>query len=202
MTRPKRIALAALSALALLAVATSSTAQISSPPTEQERAARGLDMVRYCAPQIAALGRRMSLDPGRVASNLKLKLDFAGSPVSAAVLFAKTLDRLNAGLDKIEPVALAEIELNLCLYGREMALNADGVTALGWITIKNDSAADASFWPLHPTGNCKARKNGGLCTLPVQAGTYKIRTDFGGGIDVGEVAVAPGQQSVMAFGGR
>ena len=196
MIRTVRKILAALCALALVAVGTPSTAQTVRPLTAQERAARGLDMVRYCAPQIAALGR-ISKTPKLDADSIGRMLG-GDNPRDVAGAFASTLAELTYGNP---PEHRASPEVALCLSGRAMALDADRMDALGWITIRNMSAADVSFESL-AGGSCWARKNGGFCTMQVIAGSHPIRASHTTVIDVGEVLVAPGQQSVVVYGGR
>lgn len=206
MIETARKILAALSALALVAVATPSSAQAARPLTPQERTALGLDIVRYCAPQIAAWGRYKASNPKAVAALVKWALGQNPS-YEVALRFSDAADRLTYGAGKT-PVGRAEIEVELCLYGRALALDPDGQNALGWITFQNNSAVDATFAAAVtlPDGAsrqvCSFLKNGGVCTLQVAPGNHKI-TGYPESVNaIGEVLVAPGQQSVVVYGGR
>lgn len=208
MIRNARKVLAALSALALVAVATPSTAQTVRPLTAQERAARGLDIVRYCAPQIAAFGRYKASNPKVVAALVSWLGQYPSFEV--AMRFADTVYLFTHGTGKT-PADRAQIEVELCLYGRALALDPEGQNALGWITFQNNSAVDATFaaavtLPDHPGRHsrqvCGALKNGGVCTLQVAPGNHKI-TGYPETVNgIGAVVVARGQQSVVVYGDR
>jgi hypothetical protein len=209
MIETARKILAALSALALVAVATPSSAQAARPLTPQERTALGLDIVRYCAPQIAAWGRYKASNPKAVAALVKWALGQNPS-YEVALRFSDAADRLTYGAGKT-PVGRAEIEVELCLYGRALALDPEGQNALGWITFQNNSAVDATFaaavtLPDNPDRHsrqvCGALKNGGVCTLQVAPGNHKI-TGYPETVNgIGTVVVARGQQSVVVYGDR
>ncbi|ALL14303.1 hypothetical protein [Caulobacter henricii] len=197
MIRTVRIVLAALSALALVAVATPSTAQTARPLTAQERAARGLDIVRYCAPQIAALGRS---SPQHAAMMVEAMINI-DDPASIANGFYDGLARVNSiqpmdggwapGTGPDDPFWHA----TFCMGGRAMALDADRVNALGQVIILNSGAVNARLSPASGFPSCQAEKNGGQCALMFTAGKHRLKLSFldGGELDLGEIQVEAGQ---------
>lgn len=192
MSRPKPIALAVVSALAVAAVATPALAQSPRDLTAQERAARGLDIVRYCAPQIAALGRlntkgRMQ-DVKRVSEFLRLD-----QPQWTAMLFFSGVELLNA--DTVwTPEGRADHEVELCMSGRAIALDAERFDALGLITFKNNSPVDLRVMTPSADMECTVRKNGGSCTRMLTPGNHRFKaySPDGRSLNLGEASIAAG----------
>ncbi len=197
MIRNARKVLAALSALALVALALPSAAQTVRPLTAQERAARGLDIVRYCAPQIAALGRT---SPQSAAMMVEAMINI-DDPASIANGFYDGL----AGLNRIQPLDGGWPpgtgpddpfwHATLCMGGRAMALDADRVGALGQVILLNSFAVNARLSPVSGFPSCQAEKNGGQCTLMFTAGKHRLKLSFldGRELDLGEIQVDAGQ---------
>lgn len=119
MSNAKPIALAALSALALVAVATPSSAQADRLLSEQERTARGLDMLRYCAPQISAWGRNKNSVYDGVVYNIVSWISQADKEDAAK--FYAAIDEY---LFQRSPDSRALPGVALCLSGRALALAA------------------------------------------------------------------------------
>ncbi len=122
MSNAKPVALAALSALALVAVATPSSAQTDRLLSEQERTARGLDMLRYCAPQISAWGRSKSSAYDGVVYSIISRLSRVHTHDNAASFYAA----IDEYLVQRSPDWKAAPGVALCLHGRALAL-AEGL---------------------------------------------------------------------------
>lgn len=158
--------------------------------TQEERVRRGVDVLRYCAPQIVALQQASRNSMQEYLTTILAQL---GNPMGITYVLRDGASHMGA-----HPQGEQLSEVLTCMGGRALALDREGAATLGWITFQNRGEEAIHFRPDARAPSCVAPARG-LCTIVVQPGVYRI--DVLGSrrlkAELRDVRVQAGEQTVV-----